>query len=64
VKPGDSRELAGALDRLLDDPALRERLGAGAQARVQKFTAPAVVPLYEAAYERALATRRASLAAS
>ena len=64
VEPGDAGELARALDRLLDDPALRERLGAGGQERVQRFTAPAVVPLYEAAYERALATRRASLAAS
>jgi glycosyltransferase involved in cell wall biosynthesis len=62
VAPGDADELAGALERLIGDPAQRERLGAGARARVEAFSAPAVVPRYEAAYERALAARRAALA--
>jgi glycosyltransferase involved in cell wall biosynthesis len=62
VAPGDADELAGALERLIGDRALRERLGAGARARVEAFSAPAVVPRYEAAYERALAARRAALA--
>jgi len=31
VEPGDARALAGALDRLARDPALRSRLGAGAR---------------------------------
>jgi glycosyltransferase involved in cell wall biosynthesis len=64
VTPGDAGELAGAFDRLIRDPALRERLGAGARVRVEAFSAPAVVPRYEAAYERALASRRATLAAA
>jgi len=61
VPPGDAGELAGALDRLIGDRALRERLGAGALARVEAFSATAVIPRYEAAYERALATRRVTL---
>ena len=62
VEPGDAGQLAGALDRLAGDPALRDRLGAGARVRVEEFSAPAVVPRYEAAYEQALAIRRATLA--
>jgi glycosyltransferase involved in cell wall biosynthesis len=62
VEPGDADALAGALDRLIGDEALRERLGTGARERVEAFSAPAVVPRYEAAYERALATRGATLA--
>jgi len=61
VTPGDAGALADALERLIADPALRERLGAGARARVEAFSAPAVVPRYEAAYERARETRRAAL---
>ena len=61
VTPGDAGELAGALDLLLGDAELRSRLGDGARARVSEFTAPAVVPRYEAAYERALAARAAKL---
>ena len=53
VPPGDAVALAGALERLMDDPALRERLGAAGRERVPMFTAPAVIPRYEAAYERA-----------
>lgn len=61
VTPGDAGALADALERLIADPALRGRLGAGARARVEAFSAPAVVPRYEAAYERARETRRAAL---
>lgn len=59
VAPGDPAALAQALDRLMDDPVLRERLGAAGRERVPMFTAPVVVPRYEAAYERARALRRA-----
>jgi glycosyltransferase involved in cell wall biosynthesis len=61
VEPGDVAALAGALDRLAGDATLRAALGAGARARVQSFSAPAVVPRYEQAYERALAIRRSTL---
>jgi glycosyltransferase involved in cell wall biosynthesis len=63
VAPGDPVALAAALDRLMADAPLRERLGAGGRERVPMFTAPAVVPRYESAYERARASRRAALAA-
>ena len=33
---GDSRALAGAIDELLQDPALRERLGQAARARIEE----------------------------
>ena len=36
VAPADVRALAGALGRLLDDPALRARLGQGARERVRR----------------------------
>jgi glycosyltransferase involved in cell wall biosynthesis len=63
VAPGDPVALAAALDRLMADAPLRERLGAGGRKRVPMFTAPAVVPRYEAAYERARVSRRVALAA-
>jgi glycosyltransferase involved in cell wall biosynthesis len=62
VEPGDAGQLAAALDRLMGDAPLRERLGAGARTRVEAFSAPAVVPRYEAAYAQALAVRSATLA--
>jgi glycosyltransferase involved in cell wall biosynthesis len=58
VPAGDAPALAAALQRLMDDPALRERLGASGRERVPMFTAAAVVPRYEAAYGRARELRR------
>ncbi len=42
ARPGDSAALAAALARLRDDPALRERLGAGGREQVQRYRAELV----------------------
>jgi glycosyltransferase involved in cell wall biosynthesis len=52
VPPGDEHKLAEAMARLLSDADLRARLAAGAQDRVQGFTASAVVDRLEAVYAR------------
>jgi glycosyltransferase involved in cell wall biosynthesis len=39
VEPGEAPALAAGVERLLGDAALRERLGAGAQARAETFSA-------------------------
>ncbi len=51
VAPGDARALRAAIERLLQDPELRERLGAAARAVVAGYTYDAMVE----AFERALA---------
>jgi glycosyltransferase involved in cell wall biosynthesis len=51
VPPGDAGELRGALQRLLDEPDLRRRLGAGARARALRFTASRVIPRVEDLYD-------------
>jgi glycosyltransferase involved in cell wall biosynthesis len=50
VPPGDEHKLAQAMAQLLNDADLRARLAAGAQERVQRFTASAVVERLEAVY--------------
>ncbi len=56
VTPGDPEELAGALRRLQDSPAERERLSAAALERVQqRFTWQAVARATVAEYRRAIA---------
>lgn len=52
VPPDEEHKLAEGMARLLNDPELRLRLAAGAQARVQRFTASAVVQRLEAVYAR------------
>jgi len=52
-EPGDPRELAAALARLMDDPALREELGnRGRSAVLQSFTAEMMARKTWAVYQR------------
>jgi glycosyltransferase involved in cell wall biosynthesis len=50
VPPGDTDALAAALDRLVADPALRERLAAGARARARDFAWPQLAARVAAVY--------------
>ncbi len=56
VPPGDAETLSKSIQRLLDDPALRQRMGQGALRRAQDFRASVVVPHIEAVYEELLQT--------
>ncbi|MFE2409187.1 glycosyltransferase family 4 protein [Kitasatospora sp. NPDC059408] len=57
VPPGDADGLAAALGRLLDDPELRERLGAAGRERVlARFTWERAAELTADAYRAAIAT--------
>lgn len=57
VDPLDVDAIAGALDRLLQDPAERERLGAAARARAGAFTWERTAAATVAAYRDALGGR-------
>jgi glycosyltransferase involved in cell wall biosynthesis len=58
VPPEDPAALADALERLLRDPALRERLGAAGPGRVAaRHSAKAMVDAYEGLYREVLAER-------
>jgi glycosyltransferase involved in cell wall biosynthesis len=59
VDPQDSAGLTQALERLLDDPALRARLRAQGLARARQFTWEAAARQTLAVYERVLAQREA-----
>lgn len=59
VPPGDRPALTQAMRRLLDDPELRQRLGAAANARQKALYTPGtVIPQYEQAYHLALERRQ------
>jgi len=60
VPVGDSRALASALERLLSDPALRERMGAAGRERaIRKFQPESVVEALVKEYESLLQLRLA-----
>ena len=48
--PGDAEAAASAICRLVDDPALRRRLGSQARERAQRFVPETIVPRFLAAY--------------
>lgn len=54
VTPGDVAALGAALQSLLDDGALRERMGQAGKRRVTQFQAHSVVPRYEQVYHELL----------
>jgi glycosyltransferase involved in cell wall biosynthesis len=56
VTPGDVGQLEQALERMLDDPERRERMGAAGRRRVQElFSWRAVAAATAAAYEEVIA---------
>jgi glycosyltransferase involved in cell wall biosynthesis len=58
VPSNDWRALQDAIQRLLDDPALRNHLGAMAKQRVSEFQASTVVSRIEQVYQEVLQVRR------
>jgi glycosyltransferase involved in cell wall biosynthesis len=58
VPPDDRVALVDAMQRLISDDGLRERLGAAAAARAQTFSPAAILPRFEEAYELAIARRQ------
>ena len=59
VRAGNRDALRAAMQRLIDDPQLRERMGAAALSRAADFGPVAVVPQFEEAYRLAIEARRA-----
>ncbi len=52
VRVGDHEDLAEAILKLIEDPALRQRLGAKAQIKARQFDAPRIAQRYGALFEQ------------
>lgn len=57
VRRGDAAAIAAAIDRLLGDQALRQRMGAAAFANVQRFAVDTVMQRWEQLFEQLLSSR-------
>ncbi len=60
VPAGDSTELAAAMSLLIEDAALRDRLGAAASERAREYTPEVVMPEMELLYQQTIADFRAA----
>jgi glycosyltransferase involved in cell wall biosynthesis len=60
VPPGDSEALRSAIQHLLADPELRERMGQAAKRKASEFQASAVVPHIEQVYSELLPSEKHS----
>ena len=56
IQPGDPFELRQAIERLLADPELRNRMGQAALHKVVEFQASSIVPRIEQVYEEVVST--------
>lgn len=54
IPPGDWKALRKAVQQLLDEPALREQMGAKARQKVVEFQARTVIPCIEQVYQEVL----------
>lgn len=61
VAPGDVGDLAAAMQRLIDDHELRERMSAASVTKATTLMASVIVPRIEAAYGSVLARKSAQL---
>ena len=57
VPPGDPGSLAAALDSLLDDPEMRQRMGAKGRLRARQYEVAAVAPRVVQVFEDTLRRR-------
>jgi glycosyltransferase involved in cell wall biosynthesis len=58
VPAQDSSALAMAMQRLIDDPELRQRMGISAQGKVKTFQASTVIPRIESIYRSLICQKR------
>jgi glycosyltransferase involved in cell wall biosynthesis len=58
TQPGDSADLAQAMQSLIDSPTLREQMGAASHERAQLFSSEIVVPKFEQFFAEVVAKSR------